>query len=410
SAGTLELAAAGALAAANVDIASGSLLRFNRADAASFAVNFSGAGAIEKANIGALTLSGSGNGYTGILSLSGGTLVLGNASALSGTLAFKGGVFQYGAGITTDISSGIAPLTGGSARIDTGTNSVTFAGSLSGTGGLVKSGAGNLTLLSGSNTFSGATVVNAGSLTTAAGALPSTPSIAVNGAVLNAVDFNSGAPLVVDVSGSAIISGTSISTGTVTNSNSVSFIANTGKVTLAGLSGTGTTSFGSDAKINGGGVSQGKVTVVGSLQSNVGGGTVTAATFASDSVSGGSLTMSGSTSIGTVSGGTLTLNGAANAIAALNGGNVSQASGVLTVQGGSTAGGVSGGGSLVKEGSSTLSTAAGGLTLTGGITVNNGTLNAVDYASALMTVGASGRLAVSGGGLSLGTLSNAGIA
>ena len=410
SAGTLELAAAGALTAANVDVASGSLLRFNRADAASFVGSLSGAGAVEKANIGALTLSGSGNGYTGIFSLSGGTLVLGNASALSGTLAFKGGVFQYGAGITTDISSGIAPLTGGSARIDTGTNSVTFSGSLSGTGGLVKSGAGNLTLSSGSNDFSGATVVNAGSLTTAAGALKGTPSIAVNGAVLNAVDFNSGAPLVVDVSGRAIVSGSGISTGTVTNLNSVSFVANTGKVTLAGLSGAGTTSFRSDAKINGGGVSQGKVTVDGSLQSAVAGGTVTAATFASDSVSGGSLTVSGSATIAAVSGGALTLNGVSNVIDALNGGNVSLANGVLTVQGGSTVGVVSGSGSLVKEGSSTLSTGAGGLTLTGGITVNNGTLNAVDYASGLMTVGASGRLAVSGVGLSLGTLSNAGIA
>jgi autotransporter-associated beta strand protein len=190
SAGTLELAAAGALAAPNVDIASGSLLRFNRADAAIFAGSLSGAGGIEKANTGALTLSGSGSGYTGTLSLSGGTLVLGSASALGGTLAFNGGVLQYGAGVTTDISSRIAPLTGGSARIDTGTNSVTFAGSLGGTGGLVKSGAGNLTISSGSNAFSGATVVNAGSLTTTAGALQGTPSIAVNGAVLNAVDFN----------------------------------------------------------------------------------------------------------------------------------------------------------------------------------------------------------------------------
>ncbi|MEI7773512.1 MAG: autotransporter-associated beta strand repeat-containing protein [Verrucomicrobiota bacterium] len=143
SAGTLELAGA---MAANAEIASASLLRFNRADAAIFAGSLSGAGAIEKANTGVLTLSGSVSGYTGVLSLSGGTLVLGSTSALGGTLAFNGGVFQYGAGVTTDISSRIAPLTGGAARIDTGTNSVTFAGSLSGTGGLVKSGAGNLTL------------------------------------------------------------------------------------------------------------------------------------------------------------------------------------------------------------------------------------------------------------------------
>jgi fibronectin-binding autotransporter adhesin len=143
SAGTLEFAGA---MAANAEIASASLLRFNRADAAIFAGSLSGAGAIEKANTGVLTLSGSVSGYTGVLSLSGGTLVLGSTSALGGTLAFNGGVFQYGAGVTTDISSRIAPLTGGAARIDTGTNSVTFAGSLSGTGGLVKSGAGNLTL------------------------------------------------------------------------------------------------------------------------------------------------------------------------------------------------------------------------------------------------------------------------
>ena len=413
SAGTLELAAAGTLAAANVSIASGSLLRFNRVDAASFAGSLSGAGTIEKANTGALTLSGSDSGFTGILNLSGGILVAGTSAALNnGTLVFAGGTLQYATGVTTDVSSRVAGLSSGDANVDTNGNSVSFVKGFSGAGGLTKLGAGNL-ILAGTSTFTGATTVNAGTLSaTVSGALASTTgSLAVkSGATLSVVDYNSAASLVVDVSGRAIVSGTGVSAGTVSNAGSVSFTASQGLITVKSLLGTGATDFAADAAVQGAGVTQGKVTVTGSLQSAVAGGTVTAATLASDSVSGGSLTVSGSASIGTVSGGTLTLNGAANAITALNGGNVSQASGVLTVQGGSTAGVVSGSGSLVKEGSSTLSTAVGGLTLTGGITVNNGTLNAVDYASALMTVGASGRLAVSGGGLSLGTLSNAGIA
>jgi fibronectin-binding autotransporter adhesin len=79
--------------------------------------------------------------------------------------------------------------TGGNVTLGTGTltaggnnTSTTFAGVISGSGGLSKAGSGILTL-SGSSTFSGATTVSAGQLQIgSAGAINSTSGITVNGA------------------------------------------------------------------------------------------------------------------------------------------------------------------------------------------------------------------------------------
>ena len=49
-----------------------------------------------------------------------------------------------------------------------------------------------------------------------------------------------------------------------------------GTITLSGLSGVGSTRFGSNATINGGGVSQGVVDVAGLLRADISGGTVVA--------------------------------------------------------------------------------------------------------------------------------------
>ncbi|NBV87674.1 MAG: hypothetical protein EBS01_15705, partial [Verrucomicrobia bacterium] len=292
--GTLELAASGSLAAVIANVASGGVLLFNTSDVSSFAGVLSGAGAAEKVGSGALTLGGSWTGYTGTFSLSAGTLILGSVSALNGTgtLAFKGGLLQYGAGVSTDVSARFAALTAGSLRVDTNGNDVIFAGSLSGTEGVVKAGTGSLTL-SGTNTFYGATAVNAGSLVTRAGALSNTSAIYVSSGTLSAVDYNKDATLSLNATGRATVA-SSGSYGAVTNSGSATFSG--GTVTLSGLSGTGTTNFVGNLRISAGSISMGRVAVGGSLQSNVDGGTVTAGLLAAGTLSGGAVTVTNSAS------------------------------------------------------------------------------------------------------------------
>ena len=156
------------------------------------------------------------------------------------------------------------------------------------------------------------------------------------------------------------------------------------------------------------------------MQSNVQGGTVTAASLAAGTVSGGSVTVTGAASAALVSGGSLWVGGVASlnavsggtlalndnsAISTFNGGAVSLLSGkTLTVNQGSSAGSVSGSGaSLVKEGVDTLVLNS---VSTGNVLVSAGTLSAVTYAQDSLLTVAAGQLIVSGSGLTLGTLFN----
>ncbi len=166
-----------------------------------------------KAGNGTLTLSGA-NTYTGTTTISAGTLVAANASALGGTgsgtsvangasLVLQGGITVgaealslTGTGVgnngalrnlsgnntwggtvtlagTTEIQSDAGTLTLSAANSVTGTNrALTIDGAgntaingtiTTGTGTLTKNGTGTLTL-SGANTYSGTTTINAGTL------------------------------------------------------------------------------------------------------------------------------------------------------------------------------------------------------------------------------------------------------
>jgi len=122
----------------------------------------SGSGGLTKIGTGLLDLAGK-NTYSGGTTLTGGTLGIGNSQALgSGALTMAAGTtLQFAAsGLTVAnaiVSSGAAPT------IDTGANSVTLSGVISGPGGLTKIGAGLLDL-AGANTYTGATIVTGGTL------------------------------------------------------------------------------------------------------------------------------------------------------------------------------------------------------------------------------------------------------
>jgi len=176
-----------------------------------------GLASFTKSGSSTLTLATS-NGFTGGLTLNGGTL---NFSALNnlgtGPLNFNGGTLQYAAGNTADVSALTTVFAAGGATIDTDGNAVTLANPIGtgNAGSLTKVGTGLLTL-NGTNTYTGATIVSAGTLLLGTNAaVPNTPSILVSvGAVFDAGAISNGAVVTNFVVG-AITSQTLTGTGTV---------------------------------------------------------------------------------------------------------------------------------------------------------------------------------------------------
>ncbi len=139
--GSLQIGNGGTTGSITGNVTNNALLVFNRSDDMTFDGVVSGSGALQQAGSGRLILTGA-NSYTGGTTINGGTLQIGNGGAAgwlvgnitdNGTLAFN--------------------------RSD----DVSFAGTITGSGGFNKAGTGALTL-TGTNGYTGATQVNAGSL------------------------------------------------------------------------------------------------------------------------------------------------------------------------------------------------------------------------------------------------------
>ena len=146
-------------------------------------------------------------------------------------------------------SSATASITLGSATL-TIENSLTdtYAGTVSGTGGITKSSNGTL-ILSGTNTYSGNTIVNSGTLQlnkTGGGTLPNTNSITVNNGgtlrissnqTLADLTINSGGTVLVDANVQLTVNGILSNSGNFTLENGATLVQGSSS-TLAGTNGT----------------------------------------------------------------------------------------------------------------------------------------------------------------------------
>ncbi|MFM7206884.1 MAG: family 10 glycosylhydrolase [Planctomycetaceae bacterium] len=370
---------------------------------------------------GTATLACTLTGLTGLTKSGTGVLALaGTGTGLSGGVAVQAGMLTIGAGGTTGslaVSNTFTLAAGGTLGFNrTDGYGGGFASVISGSGAL-RLLSGSLAL-TGSVTHTGGTIVSAGTLSAAA-VLQTTGSITVDGGVFAATSYNAAAPLSVAGSGSATISGTGLSLAAVTNNaavgRGVAFTAASGTITLAGLTGSGSTRFGSHARITGG-ISGGTVAVVGGLNADIGGGSVTAGSLTSGTVSGGTVGVTGSATItrlaggvttlggpatlGTVASGSVTLTGSTASITTLSGGRVTLGGAAVTVSGGTFAGLLTGsGGSFRKAGSATL-VLAGSTSMSAPTSVAGGILR-LDAAAALgsssVSVLAGGTLAIAPG-------------
>lgn len=191
SAGTLIIGDGGTNGSLIGDVTNNSALEFNRSDALLYSGDVTGTGSLTKSGTGELTLTGT-NTHTGGTTINAGTLKIGQGGT-SGSLS--GDVTNNGA-LEFDRS-----------------DSVTFAGAISGTGSVTQSGSGVLEL-TGNSDYSGTTHIYDGTLV-------------VNGSLTNSpVEVRSGGTLMgagtiggmLNVIGSSTLApGNSIDTLTVNN-------------------------------------------------------------------------------------------------------------------------------------------------------------------------------------------------
>lgn len=341
-------------------MAGGGEIEIGSGNTMTYAGIIAGSGALGKGLGGTLELSGA-NSYTGLTTVSDGTLRLTGGAAIADTgavdLNSSGAVLRLLADETIGSLTGIAGTSvifQNNSTLTTGdAGDTTFAGVMSGPGGnLSKQGAGTFTL-SGLNTYTGLTTVNQGTLAYGiSNALDAGP-VTVDGGTLNIGAFSDTVAAVTLASGS--ITGTSgVLTGT-------SYDVQSGTISAI-LAGTGALSKTTD----------GTATLFGT-------NTYTGAT----TVNAGTLVAANAAALGAIAGSTTVANGATLEIA-----DVAMGDEAVTLNGT----GVGGAGALTGSGTASLS---GPVTLATASALGAAAGNALTLSN---TIEGGGALDVLGGG------------
>ncbi|NTW52672.1 MAG: filamentous hemagglutinin N-terminal domain-containing protein, partial [Chlorobiaceae bacterium] len=339
SAGTLKIGGSGTLGGGSYagNISNEGAFVYNSSSTQTLSGAISGSGSLNFDCTNILTLSGT-NTYTGTTYLTNGTVSVNRAEAFGppdsgGTIFFVDGTLLYGGSNNHDYSLRFDSSVGHTYRIDTGSNSVTFATSLSGSldSTLVKYGSGTLTLTGSNNNFS-----NGHGILLYGGTLSLGSSGAINN--LNFLSF---------------IGGTLQYSSSYTLDNSAKFLTYSGYSYSIDTNGQSITFASTLSSIGGNGFNLVKK----------GPGTLTLT---------GANAYTGST---TISGGTLLIGGSGKLGSGIYGGAISN-SGTFVYNSSASqtlSGVISGTGNLTMSGAGTL-TLSGTNTYTGVTTINNGTV------------------------------------
>ncbi len=183
----------GSLSGSGGEVALGAAnLGIDQAVDGTFSGVIGGSGGLRKSGDGTLVLAGA-NSYGGVTQVSGGTLRQGSAGAFvaGGDYVIDGGVLDLN-GFDLNMNS----LTGGAGEVALGSADLTltlasggsFAGAISGSGGLIKQGDG-LLMLAGANTYSGATQLRGGTLLQGSAGGFAGGDYVIDGGVLDLNDF-----------------------------------------------------------------------------------------------------------------------------------------------------------------------------------------------------------------------------
>ena len=204
------------------------------------------ASALTKSGAGTLTLSGT-NTYTGQTYVNGGTLSIGanvnlGAQATGAQLNLRGGTLQatgtfglYNGSAGTNNRAVV--LTDAAGFDVTGSNTLTVAGVVSGTGSLTKTNTGTLSL-SNTNSYNGATAVNAGTLAVSGSIGSSAVTVNNTGTVLASGATGTIGSSVVVNSGAIVAPGNAGAAGTATVTGATTF--NDGSIFSWDISAAGT--------------------------------------------------------------------------------------------------------------------------------------------------------------------------
>jgi autotransporter-associated beta strand protein len=431
---TIGSLAGGGAAGGNVTLGAGTLTTGGNNTSTTYSGVMSGTGGLTKVGTGTMTLAGA-NTYTGATNINGGTLSISAdnnlgtapAAATPNQLGFNGGTLASTASFTLNANRGVALNAGGGTFNTAPGTTLSYGGTVAGTGTLTKTNTGTL-ILSGANTYTGATNINGGTLSISAdnnlgtapgaatpnrlsfngGTLASTASFTLNanrGVALNAGGGTFNVAPATTLSYGGIVAGTGALTKTNTgtlilsgnNTYSGATNINDGTLSVTGATALGATGAGTAVangatlNINGTAIGNETVTLNGAgaggngaltgtgVSSLAGAVTLSSASTIGVATSTDALTLSGAMNgpgaLTLVGSGTVTLGstvGSTTALASLT----QSAATTLNLNGTlvQTTGSQSYGGPVTTGGATTLRTAGGNVTATGVVTATAGTL------------------------------------